>query len=1020
MKKHANILLYIFIFIILFFIPSCANGYIIQINGNSMHISNSTGYVDNTDSNIIAYKVNDTLNFEAVAVDNVSSDIINSGYMKWDFGDGSETTYQQNGVLKNTTHKYTFPFPYPVSWCGYKENIGYPKSITYNWLVVGDVKNTLYNFKVDTSHDTTSYDVVSSYDNTTNETIVNITYYSDCAPGNYSSFKGLTVDTTPVEITPNKKDIVEGDSVLFNISVNESIVFCMWSFGDGTHSFERSPTHIYDKSGFYYPQVLIVDEYGRVRVGYATIDVERARGGYVYWVMGPVNYGGQAYTYVYNLSGDSNNNQGNSYTDPYDITYKENTNTIFQASGGWGYWWKWDFGDGSETDYEYNQKMVLHKYKFPFMWPFFWMTYGYTGSWWKSDTFNFIVVGDVGNTKYNFLPSPSHDKTTYDYSYDEKNHIVNISYYSDNTNKPVYGLKLKDGYYTDIAATASPTEIDPGDYVHFNCTYVGDPLFVMWCFGDGECSYETNPVHKYTSSGLFYPHVYIVDKNGDVALGITPPIGVGGYSSFPQLYVSPSVVHTNEQLNITIVEPAHYVNATHIISLGDGNTIPKAPGYSPYTFNYSYPSEGVYEIQMDIPKYSIQNGKSVYVIDNHAPNAVLYVYPTPASYIQDIIFNPVNSYDPDEGRSINIYDPYGNIIDTYTISPNSPMAQIYGYNLTVYNSTGDKVYNVSYNELKECQHQFEVGNYTANLTVWDGDGKTSSTIVHFAVINKKPVAEFSYYPTSPKINQIVYFDASSSYDPEGAISKYVWNFGDGTQGFGKYVSHKYTNFGTYHVTLTVYDEKNAHASASKDITISGIKANFTYKPTYILVNTPVNFTDTSVSYYGNITKRDWNFGDGLSSNAKTIVHSYSRAGIYFVELHVENEFGESDRIVKIIPVHAKGENPPVAKFTFTINGTNVSFDASDSYDMDGTIVKYIWDFGDGSNGTGKTAWHIYSDYKAYKASLTVVDNDGLTGNTFRFIDISKSNSTIPIPNYVNILIILATLISMGYIMRGLK
>ena len=209
MKKLSNIL---FALLTLFFMSSSVNGYIIQINGNSMHISNSSGYVDNTDSNIIAYKVNDTLNFEALAMDDASNDIINSGYMKWDFGDGSETTYQQNGALKNTTHKYTFPFPYPVSWCGYKENIGYPKSITYNWLVVGDVKNTEYSFTIDTSHDKTTYDVSTGYDNNTNKSLVNITYYSDITTGNYS-FSGLSVDTTHVNVNISRDEISEGKSV---------------------------------------------------------------------------------------------------------------------------------------------------------------------------------------------------------------------------------------------------------------------------------------------------------------------------------------------------------------------------------------------------------------------------------------------------------------------------------------------------------------------------------------------------------------------------------------------------------------------------------------------------------------------------------------------------------------------------------------------------------------------------------------------------------------------------------------
>jgi PKD repeat protein len=81
---------------------------------------------------------------------------------------------------------------------------------------------------------------------------------------------------------------------------------------------------------------------------------------------------------------------------------------------------------------------------------------------------------------------------------------------------------------------------------------------------------------------------------------------------------------------------------------------------------------------------------------------------------------------------------------------------------------------------------------------------------------------------------------------------------------------------------------------------------------------------------------------------------------------------------------------PVASFSFTpdtygrpIVGENVTFDARDSYDIDGTIVEYFWDFGDGTNKTlsapNSTATHVYSEPSTpstpYNVSLTVTDND---------------------------------------------
>jgi len=61
----------------------------------------------------------------------------------------------------------------------------------------------------------------------------------------------------------------------------------------------------------------------------------------------------------------------------------------------------------------------------------------------------------------------------------------------------------------------------------------------------------------------------------------------------------------------------------------------------------------------------------------------------------------------------------------------------------------------------------------------------------------------------------------------------------------------------------------------------------------------------------------------------------------------------------------------------------VNFDGSDSYDPDGTIVLYEWDFEDDGtvDDTGATASHEYTEVGDYTARLTVTDNDNRTGTT---------------------------------------
>ena len=76
--------------------------------------------------------------------------------------------------------------------------------------------------------------------------------------------------------------------------------------------------------------------------------------------------------------------------------------------------------------------------------------------------------------------------------------------------------------------------------------------------------------------------------------------------------------------------------------------------------------------------------------------------------------------------------------------------------------------------------------------------------------------------------------------------------------------------------------------------------------------------------------------------------------------------------------------PPTASFVVSANygpELPVQFDASKSSDPDGTIVKYTWKFGDGSEGSGMAPAHTYSGIGSYEVTLTVEDDAHLTAMT---------------------------------------
>ncbi len=119
------------------------------------------------------------------------------------------------------------------------------------------------------------------------------------------------------------------------------------------------------------------------------------------------------------------------------------------------------------------------------------------------------------------------------------------------------------------------------------------------------------------------------------------------------------------------------------------------------------------------------------------------------------------------------------------------------------------------------EHTFARGaTFVVRLTVADdrgGIGTTTRTVM----ANTAPVASFT--ATESPNNALAYtFDASASSDPEGAITTYRWDFGDGSaMETGRIASHTYTVPNDYTVVLTVTDEGGATASTSRVIDITG-------------------------------------------------------------------------------------------------------------------------------------------------------------------------------------------------------
>lgn len=236
---------------------------------------------------------------------------------------------------------------------------------------------------------------------------------------------------------------------------------------------------------------------------------------------------------------------------------------------------------------------------------------------------------------------------------------------------------------------------------------------------------------------------------------------------------------------------------------------------------------------------------------------------------------------------------------------------------------------------------FQAGNYTITLKTNVNDCMCSSYAEQsqqgtFTVLaqppsqnqtnqtnqtNQWPVANFVYSPQLPVINQAITFNASSSYDSDGSIVSYSWNFDDGTSATGIAPQHAYTLPGNYSVSLTVRDNNNAQSTIIRIIPVLAQPsnqtnqlpfANFLYSPQNPIVNQLVTF-DASLSYDpdGFITAYAWNFSDGATTSGMITQHSFSAPGDYPVSLTVtDNSSAQYTQsiVIRIVPVSGNQTN----------------------------------------------------------------------------------------------------------------
>ncbi len=118
------------------------------------------------------------------------------------------------------------------------------------------------------------------------------------------------------------------------------------------------------------------------------------------------------------------------------------------------------------------------------------------------------------------------------------------------------------------------------------------------------------------------------------------------------------------------------------------------------------------------------------------------------------------------------------------------------------------------------------GAYPVTLTVTNSAALTGSSTLTVTAgpVNNPPTASFTGSCTGTSCA----FNASGSTDPEGNITAYAWDFGDGTTGTGLTTTHLYAAPGDYTVSLTVTDALGETSTTSRTITVTVLNASLQF------------------------------------------------------------------------------------------------------------------------------------------------------------------------------------------------
>ncbi len=298
-------------------------------------------------------------------------------------------------------------------------------------------------------------------------------------------------------------------------------------------------------------------------------------------------------------------------------------------------------------------------------------------------------------------------------------------------------------------------------------------------------------------------------------------------------------------------------------------------------------------------------------------------------------------------------------------------------------------------------HHFEENGILPVMIYADDGTGLSNSITQSSItvkINRPPVADAGK-DTTVCAGDFIVFNGLKSFDPENGLLKYVWVINDSLRMEGSNVVHKFRWGGVYRIKLIVTDDSGLPCNSGEDdkivTVIEAPVANAGLDQT-ACANSPVQFDGTkSTDVDGIVNTYEWDFGDGEFGGGASPIHIYPKPGVYKVTLTITGDLvGDCDNTDKDEMIVTVIE-APIASFeaqALLAEKREGIFDASKSFTSSGNIIRYEWDFGDGSFAEGKIVKHAYNSHGKYRATLKIITDSGgecSAGNYSKLITVNS-------------------------------